>query len=306
MRLVISLATRGRPDQLLHTMTADLAMLSLDSTTLMVHVDHDDHPTIAALNSRKLDPRVKVTIKDREDTIAEKWNRSLSEPADLYLLLADDDPIVTPNADVKLHEAAQAFPDGIGMVYGHMVNASFSSIYAFTAKYVEKLGWLQPEYFPYWFCDHWTDDLARMIGRLSFADVRTDQRKAGKTQEMREPGWWATWYDAAYLLRERAARAIIESPDFHGEQWQKDLLIRNLSIHYHRSCWINQGVRNISQHLEQYSGLSNQDPRYQRVKDKAIAMIPDLLVGMPTTEANTYRVALNPPPVFAGLRKAYA
>jgi len=60
----------------------------------------------------------------------------------------------------------------------------------------------------------WTDDIARLIGRLSFADVRTDQSRAGKTQEMREPGWWATFFDAAYLMRRKIARDIIDGEDF--------------------------------------------------------------------------------------------
>jgi 2,3-bisphosphoglycerate-independent phosphoglycerate mutase len=90
-----------------------------------------------------------------------------------------------------------------------LANLSFSGAIAATRKWCDIVGYLQPEHFPYWFCDHWTDDVVKMIGRISYADIRTDQSKAGRTQEMREPSWWATFFDACYLMRRRQARAIL-------------------------------------------------------------------------------------------------
>src|SRR5882757_656205 len=172
MKLCISLATRGRPQQLIDTIKRSTANLVLPNTVMMVQVDEDDAATITALWMAELDKRVKVYVNPREDTIAAKWNRALAEPADLYLVAADEDPYITPAYDAKLLDAARLFPDGIGMVYGQMANASFSGVVAPTRGLVDKLGHIFPELFPYWFVDHWTDDLARLIGRLAFADVR--------------------------------------------------------------------------------------------------------------------------------------
>jgi len=67
---------------------------------------------------------------------------------------------------------------------------------------VDRLGHIFPELFPYWFVDHWTDDIARLIGRLSFADVAH-----GSIPRRQDPGnararlVEATFFDAAYLMR---------------------------------------------------------------------------------------------------------
>ena len=308
-KLVASLATRGRPGQLLQTVAQNLRCFSRENTVLLLGVDDDDKPTIEALNhATVLDKRVKVNIKPREDTVAGKWNRALEEPADVYLVTADDDPIITPEADAKLLKAAEIYPDGIGMVRGHMTSVSFSSVYGLTAKFVETLGYIQPELFPYWFVDHWTDDLARMIGRETFVDVATDQSKAGKTMELREPAWWATFYDAAYPLRHEEARKIIERPDFATRGWQRQSLLNSFMAVTQRSRWINQNVRAMATQLEGWAGLTLKDERYQRVRTTAVDMLPHLLdeMGTPPGEADIYRKYLLPPKTIVGLKQAYA
>lgn len=307
-RLIISLATRGRPQQVVDTIARSTPNLALPNTMLMVQVDDDDVATIDALNRAKLDERVRVNVKPREDTIAAKWNRALAEPADLYLVAADDDPYVSAGYDAKLLEAAALFPDGIGMVYGRMANASFSGVVAPTRGLCDKLGHIFPEFFPYWFVDHWTDDLARLIGRLAFADVHTDQSRAGKTQEMREPGWWATFFDASYLMRRRIARGIIDSADFQESEWRKEMMRQHSPLIEFRSRWINDNVRAQSKQFEAWSGLSTKDARYQRVRHAAVAMIPHLLddYGMLPQEAAAFRNALTPPTTVAAIPQAFS
>ena len=321
-KLVISLATRGRPQQLIETLTKSICNLTHPETLFIVHVDEDDRATQwAFLNSvhpagtlRAAAGQLAINIRPREDTIGAKWNRALEVPADLYLVAADDDPYITPGYDTKLLEAASRFPDQIGMVYGHMANASFPGVVAPTRGLCEKLGGIFPEHFPYWWVDHWTDDIARMIGRISFADVRTDQSKAGRTQEMREPAWWATWFDAAHLMRRGIAEAIIKSDDFQEPQWRKEMLIAQAPLIEARSRWINDQVRAQGRQLEGWSGLTAADERYQRVKQKAVEMIPQLLQGMPEDRepgvlgswgAAAYRYALTPPGEAPALQRIY-
>lgn len=295
MKLCISLATRGRPEQVIDTIKKSTPNLVLPNTVFMVQVDDDDKDTIAAIGKADLDKRVVVTIGPREDTIAAKWNRALAENADLYLVAADDDPYITPGYDAALLEAAGRFPDGVGMVYGRMANVSFSGVVAPTRGLTEKLGHIFPEYFPYWFVDHWTDDLAKLIGRISFADVATDQSRVGKTQEMREPGWWATWFDAAYMMRRKIAWDILDGLD--TPDWQKQMLIAGAPLVEYKSFWINNNVRARNAEYIQWSGLDNADERYLRVRDRAVAMIPHLLddYGMEKQEAERYRKMLYAP-----------
>ncbi len=299
--LVVSLATRGRPQQLLDTIKRDLACLSRDAI-LMVQVDQDDAETLKVLRPQ---PKLHINVQPREDTIAAKWNRALTAIplADVYMIKGDDDPLATPGTDEKILDAAKLFPDGIGCVYGHLANASFPGILCVTRKWADLLGFIVPEYFPYWFCDHWIDDIAKITGRISFADVRTDQRAAGKTQEMREPGWWATWFDACHVMRRNQALEIVGK--LRGPEWCGTLSYRQYPLIEYRSKWINDNVRANSRNLEQWSGLKPADERYKRVKDKAVAMLPDILAELPTHEANIYRELLTPPTSVPNLRKAF-
>jgi hypothetical protein len=303
MKLVISLATRGRPEQLLDTVKRSLVNLRHPETEFQIQVDADDQATIEALKDPvpleallPLDTqRLVVNINDREDTIADKWNRAVRTYADVYLVAADDDPYVVEGYDSLILEAADRFPDGIGMVYGHLANLSFSGAVAPTRRLVELMGGvIFPPLFPYWFVDHWTDDVARIIGRISFANIITDQSKAGRTQEMREPGWWATFYDAAYLMRRRQAHDIINNHDFICPEWQRHLLLTHHPLIEVRSRMINQSVRSQSKQLSAYAGNLAPDERYNRVKARAIALVPRLLTdyGMPEAEQQMFAKAL--------------
>jgi len=272
----------------------------------MVQVDIDDTATIDevvnvwhAVNKPAGADRVKFCIAPREDTIAAKWNRALAENADVYTCLGDDDPLNTPDADEKILRAAALFPDRVGMVYGHLANASFSGVISFTKRMTELLGYLQPEYFPYWFCDHWTDDIGRITGRIAFADVRTDQSKVGKTQELREPAWWATWFDANYMVRREHAHRIIRA--LNEPSWRKEVLLHHAPLIEFRSRWINDSVRANARNLESWSGLSAVDERYQRVKQKAIDAVPGILATLPKQEAAVFGQMLTPPKTIINL-----
>ena len=298
-RLAISLATRGRPDRLIEAVRISSSNWTNKDTVLYIQVDADDQPTIDAVTKNgwtSFEGNIIANIAPREDTVAGKWNRILSVEADVYAYHADDDPYTTAGYDQKILDAATRFPDGIGAVFGHLANMSFSCTYAATAKYVQKLGFLLPDYFPYWFCDHWTDDLAKMIGRISFASNATDQSKPGVTQEMREPGWWATWFDAAYLMRRHQAMSILNNPEFECPLWQKNLLIAGFPLIEVRSRMINQNVRAQNAQLSQWAGNLKPDERYNRIKQRAVDMIPHLLndYGMPEQEKQMFARALLP------------
>ncbi len=293
MKLAISLATRGRPDRLIEALKVSSSNWTNKDTVLYVQLDEDDQTLDQTLSLLRdipsvLDNIIIPNVAPREDTVAAKWNRITDIPADVYAYHADDDPYTTLGYDQKILDAAARFPDGIGAVFGHLANMSFSCTYA--AKYVQKLGFLLPEYFPYWFCDHWTDDLAKMIGRISFANIRTDQSRPGVTLEMREPGWWATWFDAAYLMRRQQALSILNDPEFECPDWQKDLLIAGFPLIDSRSRMINHNVRQQNAQLSQWAGNLKPDERYNRIKKRAVDMVPHLLndFGMPEQEREMF------------------
>lgn len=310
-KLVISLATRGRPAQLLDTILKSRANWTHPETVLVVACDDDDQPSIAAvlgLNPAIRHPQLPVPqtgivldVRPREETIAGKWNRAIEVPADVYLVAADDAPDVTPGYDSAILDAAGRFGDGIGVVYGHLANASFPGIMAPTRKFVEKLGHIFPPLFPYWFVDHWIDDIARLIDRISFADVRTDQSRAGQTQEMREPAWWANFFDAGYLLRRRIAHAIVSGEDFIETPGRKAMLLAHHPLIEFRSRWINDNVRANAGAMTNWAAEQNRDERYMRVRNAAVGMLDGILDGMDAVEVARFRGLLVPPTIVPAL-----
>jgi hypothetical protein len=280
MKLTINLVTRGRPERLLNTVERTLPLLGEASTQFVISVDDDDTETLKALDSKLKpngpgppwiwfdDPRVFVDIRQREDALGAKWDRALAYPADVYYPMADYTAYVTPAFDTKILEAASLFPDGIGVVYSRMCNFSFPRSQGATHGLVQKLGYMYPPYFPYWFVDHWLDDIAKMIDRISFADIETETGHKPGTQEQREVGFWATFFDSQRLVRRRAARAIIDSPDFLEPEWRKEILRRHHPLIEYRSQWINDQCRNGV-----YPAVLPGGPRYDRLKEQAAQMM---------------------------------
>ena len=273
-KLSISLAARGRPELLADTIERTLRNMDGRRVKFVVALDDDDEKTVKA--AQQFGGSVIVSIEPRPDTIAEKWNRVLKiAPADVYMTMTDYAPYVTPGFDQKLIDACALFPDGIGVVYSHLANLTFSFTNCVTAGMVKAMGGtIYPELFPYWFVDHWLDDIARIIGRIAFANVEvaTPSQKL-PTQEMREPAFWGTFYDALAPMRREIAHRIIRSRKFHETKERKALLLNHHPLIEERSVLVNHRVRGLLGNRL----LDLHDERYVRVKQRAVAMLHDML-----------------------------
>ncbi len=135
--LVINLVTRNRPERFLETVRRTLPNITRGDTVFMVSLDEDDGPTIEVA---KLLSGIKLDIRTREDSLGAKHNRALDIPASCYLPMVDYCPHVTPGFDGMLIEAAERFPDGIGVAYGLSANASFPNAQCMTRGLADKLG----------------------------------------------------------------------------------------------------------------------------------------------------------------------
>ncbi len=308
MKLAISLATRNRPALLRDTLTRTLANIQNKNTSLVIMADADDAPTIAEAERIIKDVpcvgQVSLNVREREDTVAAKWNRVLEEPADVYTYACDDCAHVTPGFDDLILKAASLFPDGLGFVLSPLCNASFAHTYALTAPMVAALGYLFPPYFPYWFVDHWIDDIARLTQRIAVANWALDATKSPPTMEMREPAWWATWFDAAYLIRRKIAHDIIHKLD--EPDWRKEMICSQYPLVEYRSRWVNESVRAQFRAGQLSARHDLNDPRYQRVRARAVEMVPQLLEGLSPQEATQYRFALTPPTTVPALPRAFS
>lgn len=94
MKLVIGLATRGRPALLMTTLSRTLPNITNPDTVLFASIDEDDKPTLDAIEMMAKDhPVLMPHVEPRPDTVAEKWNQMLAVDADVYVCMCDDGQI---------------------------------------------------------------------------------------------------------------------------------------------------------------------------------------------------------------------
>lgn len=282
MKLTINIATRGRPDLLKMTVEKTLPRMTRSDTVLMVSVDDDDKGTIAVLDTLPKDRRIHVSVKPREDTRGEKYNRALTEcPADVYLPAVDCAPIMTPSFDQAIIDKAALFPDNIGCIRTPFINGVFPpALQAVTAGLVGKLGYIYNPEYPFWFIDHEMHDLARLIGRYFLVDVHVETApyRPAKTIRLRDVAWWATYYDIMALERRMKARAIIRGEDFKTPDWIKSDLLINHDWIEHGSFIINENVRKNATAIEAQRGEAGPpDEGYMRAKRKAEAKLASFM-----------------------------
>lgn len=272
-RLVINLATRGRPELMIETIERTVPNIKRPDTLLLVSVDQDDQATqVALLQHWAVTPaQVHWVIRDREDSFGAKYNRMLEWDASCYMAMVDYAPHVTPGFDEKILEAAESFPDGIGTVMNQWANLMFPGINAATRRFCELQGYFYPPYFPYWFVDHWFGDIAEMVGRIAFADIEIDTSKRPGTQNKRDIDYWTQFFDRTSPLRESIAQGMITSSEFQAPDWQKQLLVRNFPLRRRRSEMVNT---NAYLQSAPQGDLVPDSPPHQRLKaagDKIVA-----------------------------------
>lgn len=246
---------------------------------MMVSADADDEATIAALHSIEPTKQLLISVRPREDSRGEKYDRALTEaPADVYLPAVDYAPIVTPGFDQIILDAATLFPDRIGCVYLPMVNASFPGLQAPTAKLIEMIGYIYNHDYPFWFNDHELDDICRMIGRYTFVDLdfHNWQYRPAKTLRLRDLEFWCSYFDAMAIERRAIARRIIASPDFKLAAGLKAALSSSYPAIEARSRNINAGVRASAARIEAQRG-DEPDEGYLRAKARAEQKLAKLI-----------------------------
>lgn len=273
MNLTVHITTRGRPDQLKATLERTLPNIVRDDTTLLVSIDDDDTDTLQVLSSFPSECR--YSIRKREDTRGPKCDRALTEaPADIYLIGHDCAPLITHGFDQMVVDAAFRLPDGIGVICGPLANASFPQFQAPTAKMVELMGYIYTPQFPFWFVDHWLDDIAKMIGRYWTVPVALDHvnTRPGKTIGLREVSFWAGYYNFLQPDRHEQAGRVLDA--MHEPAWRKKMLRSNWPAIDARSTWLNDMVAAQAAEIEAARGDTDPpEPGYIRARDAARANI---------------------------------
>lgn len=223
-RVVVCVASRGRPELLLRTVRATLELARREDTVVSIALDEDDVASVEALRLAAAHPRIKVSIAPREDSLGAKYNRAAAVcPGDLYVVATDDAEIATPGFDERLAAAAASLPGRLGVVYfGEMcIPSALPAAFAVTRRFVETVGYLLVPHFPTWWHDTWTDEIARMSGTIARADVAVrypDGEEAARSRGVRDVRFWAKFFEDTRPLRVAAAAAIVADPVFEGRR----------------------------------------------------------------------------------------
>lgn len=242
-----------------------------DDTVLSIALDDDDTKEFVA-------PRSVVSIAPREDSLGAKYNRAQQQAkADLYVIWADDMVMPENGWDQKLHDAAELFTDGIGVIYFGFVPNVFQPGIAVTHGFVEAAGYFNVPYFSYWWAgDTWNDEIARFCDRIVHADVKVEllDQMQGKSRGVRDIAFWAEFFDTLRPDRMAIAERIIAAsaePPYRKMQLRQRM--PGLAELFRQR---NSKLRDPKQaaDLERYYGFDNEETdRYFRLKNAAAAIL---------------------------------
>ena len=126
------------------------------------------------------------------------------------------------------------------------------------------MGGIYPEYFPYWFVDHWFQEIGKRVGREVFARVWVDCSKKQPTIGLRDQYFWGQVFGLLTPERETMAEHIMDDMKItsHG----RDILRRNWPL-------LDQWSWLINETLEKDTPQGSGDPGYQRLVDKVLAIV---------------------------------
>lgn len=284
MTVCVCIASRGRPAELSRTIERTLRLSTNAGTCVSVALDRDDVLSYSNLSLLRdmYRYRIFVSCDERETSLGAKYNRAAANAdhgESLYVMGVDDAYMDVEGWDQRLLDAAALFPDGIGVV-NYSPREGMLDLpmgYALTKKWIDRVGFFCPPYFPFWWHDTWIDELAKMTGRYVWADVPwnlhgASEKDGHKTTRIREVSWWAKFFDETRPLRVKKAKEIIAKLD--NPPWLNNQLLAEIpgwcDILLHR----NSRCRNEGWKFEKRFGAEIvEDPGYDQIKAKAIAML---------------------------------
>ena len=284
MSVCVCIASRGRPVECRKSIEALTKAAVLPDTHCALALDEDDP---AVLDYGPLVRKFGVGIAaERDISLGAKYNRAASYArpgTTVYVLGVDDCHPCTPGWDRTFIDAADKFPDGVGVIYSGDRRDELFQLpegCAVTKRWIEQVGFFCPPYFPFWWHDTWIDELARFTGRYVWANV--DWEKHGpseaqghKTTRMREVSWWARFFDATRQMRvDKAVEMInrLNYPPWYGAQLRSELQLK-ANLFWQRNALVRDHGANFE---AQYGAETTADPGYDRIKAEATAMLKAL------------------------------
>jgi hypothetical protein len=203
--------TRARPE-MLKVCTQSLLDCAAHPELLAIYVYRDsDDPS----EPSKLDPRCRIYTGPRNPCLGAAYNALFREARrdGIYLALADDFVMTSVAWDEAVRRTMGVHADGILLRYltdSDPYHVATQVCYpVLTRRWIETLGYVFAELFPFWFTDTWLDEIALMLGRKAAVHVEwKPQGKRGKTTRMRDLAFWAWVFEAARAERVQDAKKL--------------------------------------------------------------------------------------------------
>ncbi|MFZ1983525.1 MAG: hypothetical protein WAU91_03875, partial [Desulfatitalea sp.] len=197
---------------------------------LWLYVDHDDEETRVFIEGGALEAysyKIRWIIGERTCSQGEMVNilwRNCDSGAGIYFPLPDDYCILTSAWDQVVRDAFNRSNSRILLPYvDEPVGAPGQMLLPImSAEWINCLGRILTEYFPFWFDDSWLDEVAQQIGRRVKIALRMEPQQGGKgkTIRMRNLPFWHKFYlhmaDERRLDADKLRRALYptESEDY--------------------------------------------------------------------------------------------
>jgi hypothetical protein len=223
--LTISLNSRERPELLLKVLEMNRRNIAGANTCMLVNLDDDDFATMRHIKQIETLADI-VSIKPREDTNGEKYNRALVEaPARWYLPSGDHTAHNTRGFDHMFVDAGDLFPDGYGVVANGWATGGhwYRCHQCISAKLAGRMGFIYPPHFPFWFVDPWIDDIAYMLGRYAYSGTEVYEYPKPPTHNLQDVHFWCDVMQFCASIVRSTVLDILADPDFQEPHWRRQM-----------------------------------------------------------------------------------
>lgn len=220
MKFACIMGTRGRALQASAVIESAKALASgHHEIRFIVCADDDDYET-----QDQFRRRYDLSVAPSPIGLGEVWNRGavLAGDADIICPLPDDSFISVPDWDDLIADTFSNRPPHMRVMgWNDLANPGLLTLPIIGADWYKAAG-LYPNWFPYWFYDTWVAEVFSFTtGYLPpLPEELRLAAKKGKTQRMRDLGFWWKFYSATRIDRLNEAERLREvfGLSFDGER----------------------------------------------------------------------------------------
>lgn len=276
MRVNVCIPTRNKAEYLPKFLPTWLDRSALPDTRFVIGCDEDDETISGSLAQLPISDKIIISRAPREDALGAKYNRcAAAYDADIYVMAVDDVGITTVGWDKAIADTSLLFTDGIGVIgFGVDPYCYVPQFLALTRKFVELNGFFMPPYFPFWWHNTWTFEVAEMTGRILPCPVGIVHPPVFPAAPRRDVGFWAKFFDETRQLRAGVADRIMA--ETNDQPWFKHLQRKARPLVMDQQMKRGAVLRdpNFAMAVEVQESLPQPlDERHKRLKDQAMEIL---------------------------------